>query len=164
MKDIKILVVDDTDTTRTEFVQGLKDYGFNDVYDVESGDDAIKMVELYPQKFQIAVVDHKLDKGTIDGIKTVEKICAIDREIFCIIFTNVPSSNPETTKLFRMKSYEAGAYRYLYRADQKDKTKEVSDFVKQINQLRLLQNEADSIYEKLFPQLSEPFMDPISSD
>lgn len=146
---LRILVVDDTDQTREELVSGLLNHGFSEVVDVKSGDDAIRKVIANPQWFDVAVIDHILHEGTLDGIETARKLCESSmKEIFPIVFTNVPSDNPEVIRQYRSRAYEAGAYRYMYRGNQSDQSiKKVTDFVTEISQLRQLREKVKEFYE-----------------
>ncbi len=148
-EDMHILVVDDEQNNRQMLIQGLIKHGFQKekIFESESGEDAEILVHSKPGFFDVAVIDQKLQDGAIDGIETTARICSHERDIFSIIFTNVPSDNPGTIARHRAQAYEAGAYRYICREGATDDVIKVKDFVSEIRQLRQLKERVQRFYE-----------------
>jgi PAS domain S-box-containing protein len=151
MQDMKILVVDDKDLNRNELISGLidHDFGKKNVIGVKTGEEAVEKVKARPDFFDVAVVDHVLKNGggKMDGIDTTKRISAYSRKIFPIIFTNIPSDNPETIAYHRARAYEAGAYRYMYRSGSKEDVSIVTDFIFEIKQLSQLKERVRKYYD-----------------
>lgn len=151
MKNIKIIVVDDNEYARNYLVAGLVEHGFKkkNVIGVGTGEEAEEILKENPDFFDVALIDHKLRNGKMDGIETTKMITSHSRRIFPIIFTNIPSDNPETIEYYRAKAYEAGAYRYMYRSGSRDDITKVKDFIDDINQLSQLRERVRKYYEAL---------------
>jgi len=163
-KNINILVVDDTDQTRDALVRGLAEHGYVNVISVKTGNEAVAKVLELPEWADVVVIDHVLDEGSLDGIQTTKKICESSlKEVYPIVFTNVPADDRETVKAFEAAAYKAGAYRYLYRARGHD-VRGVTDFVVEIKQLRQLKEKVRTLYESQqnFPSLL-PYLDIVVS-
>ncbi len=148
MENIKILVVDDNRINKDNLVKNLITQGFKEenVKGVETGEEAVELVKINPGFFDVAVIDHKLAKGGIDGINTTEEICRYSFKIFPIIFTNIPADNPAALENYKSFAYKAGAYRYMYRSGMNDAGK-VKDFISEITQLSELKERVSQFYE-----------------
>ncbi len=149
MEDMNILVVDDQENNRQVLIHGLVKHGLpkEKIFESASGEEAEQMVQSKPGFFDVAVIDQKLGTGAMDGIESTRRICSYEREIFPIIFTNVPSDDPDTIESYRSQAYEAGAYRYMYREGLSDDIIKVKDFVSEIRQLRQLKERMQKFYE-----------------
>ncbi len=152
MDEMKVLVVDDDTDEREKLVRDLKSNGFleDNVLGVETGEEALEKVKERPGFFDVVVIDHKLKKGKMNGIKTAKSIrdySRFSREIYPIIFTNVVSDDPKAIGYFRGKAYEAGAYRYLHRHESGKNAIKVMDFIDEIKQLLQLREKVHKSYE-----------------
>jgi len=149
MREINILVVDDQESKRKELIDGLIKYGLNKeaIFEADSGEEAVQSVHTRPGFFHIAVIDQVLKTDQIDGIETCRRICSQERDIFPIIFTNIPSDDPETVEKFRQKAYEAGAYRYLTKGEAEKDIERVKTFCGEIQQLRQLKERMHHFYQ-----------------
>lgn len=149
MEDMHILVVDDRDYNRAALIGGLINHGARrkEIFEAGSGEEAEELVRLKPAFFDVAVIDQKLKAGAIDGIETTRRICSHERDIFPIIFTNIPSDDPAVIEAHRARAYEAGAYRYMYKEGASDDIIKVKDFVTEIRQLRQLKQRIHRFYE-----------------
>jgi PAS domain S-box-containing protein len=148
-KDMCILVVDDQEDKRKELIEGLIKSGLpaEKLVEAASGEEAEKLVQNQPGFFDVAVIDQQLEPGRIDGIETTRRICSYERDIFPIIFTNIPSDNPGTIEFSRAKAYEAGAYRYMYRGGGEAAAIKVKDFAAEIRQLSQLSERIGKFYD-----------------
>ena len=148
-KDMRILVVDDDSDKRKELIEGLIKNGWprEKIVEASSGEEAETLVRAQPGFFEMAVIDHQLGPGHIDGIETTRRLCTYERDIFPIIFTNIPSDNPETIEFNRAKAYEAGAYRYMYRGGGEAAAIKVKDFEAEIHQLSQLSERIGKFYD-----------------
>ncbi|HLP46938.1 MAG TPA: GAF domain-containing protein, partial [Candidatus Kapabacteria bacterium] len=150
MKDIdmNIMLVDDHDYKRKELIENLIKHGLakDKVFEASSGEEAEKMVQAKPNFFDVVVIDQQLEGG-IDGIETTRRICTIERDIFPIIFTNIPSNDPKTIETNRAKAFDAGAYRYMYRGESSEDVMKVKDFVAEISQLSVLSERIGKFYD-----------------
>ncbi|MCU0286755.1 MAG: GAF domain-containing protein [Acidobacteria bacterium] len=146
--DMNIMLVDDHEHKRKELIENLIKYGLarDKVFEAASGEEAERLIHEKPNFFDVAVIDQQLGGG-IDGIETTRRICAHERDIFPIIFTNIPSNDPQTIEINRAKAYEAGAYRYLYRGDSSEDVIKVKDFVAEISQLSVLSERIGKFYD-----------------
>lgn len=149
MEDMCILVVDDQEDNRKKLIKGLTRHGLpgGKIFEAPSGEEAEKLVQAKPGFFDVAVIDQRLEQGAMDGIETTRRICSRERDIFPIIFTNMPSDNPTTIEFHRAKAYEAGAYRYMYRDGSSDDVIKVKDFVAEIRELRQLSERIRRFYD-----------------
>jgi len=102
-----------------------------------SGEDAIDLVEKGPRDFQFAVVDQDLGSG-MDGIETTRKLVDLRTDLYVLVYTRVPSDDPEMIAKFKYEALAAGAYRYLERGSEGQAPKEIHDFVAAMDQLRRL--------------------------
>ncbi len=146
MKKQGILLIDDDCDYREHLEEELRaDYGT--VVGAETGEEAIKILSEDPSRFQFAVVDHQLGKG-LNGIETTEKLVNIAPRIYPVIFSNVPvDTSPEIIEC-KFKALEAGAYRYLeWNVYQKDRKKDIHDFVSEIEQLTSLRDWISNFFE-----------------
>ena len=148
-KDMGILVVDDQADNRKELIKGLVKSGLlaEKIVEAASGEEAVEQVQSRPGFFDVAVIDQQLESGQIDGIETTRRICSHERDIFPIIFTNIPSDDPETIESSRAKAYEAGAYRYMYRGGGEAAATKVRDFAAEIWQLSQLSERTGKFYD-----------------
>jgi CheY-like chemotaxis protein len=109
-----------------------------------SGEEAVKIMTSNPQAFRFAVIDHLLEKG-MDGIETTRKLVNICPGLYPVVFSNVPAD----TKLmeYKFKALEAGAFRYLEKTDDRPRQIQISEFVKEMEQLERLRNWVASFHE-----------------
>jgi nitrogen-specific signal transduction histidine kinase/CheY-like chemotaxis protein len=140
-----VLVVDDTDKYREGLLNSLQKEGLL-AYGARSGEEAIMLMEKNPQQYQFAVIDHFLNSG-IDGIQTTKELFDRNQNLFALVFTNVPSDDPEEIMKFKYKALEAGAYRYLERGPEREAPKKVKDFINEIEQLAILKGWIQNYYE-----------------
>jgi len=148
-KDMCILLVDDQEHKRKELIEGLIKSGLpkEKIFEAASGEEAETLVQTRPDFFDVAVIDQQLEPGRIDGIETTRRICSYERDIFPIIFTNMPSDNPETIEFSRARAYEAGAYRYMHRGGDEAAAIKVKDFAAEIRQLSQLSERIGKFYD-----------------
>lgn len=145
MKGRTVLVVDDDDRYREGLLRSLRVEGA--VADgARSGEEAMKMVEKYPQRYQFAVIDHFLGFG-MDGIQVTKELVDRNQNLFALVFTNVPTDSREDIARFRYQALSAGAYRYLERSSAHEAPKQVMDFVGEIEQLLSLSSWIRIYYE-----------------
>ena len=144
MNNISVLVVDDNDNYRKNLLRSLRAEGFI-AEGARSGEEAIDMMEKYPQKYQFAVIDHIL-KGGIDGIQTTKELVERNRKLFALVFTNIPTDIKEDIARFKYEAFSAGAYRYLERGSERDTPKQVKDFIMEMNQLASLRSWIQNYY------------------
>ncbi|MBU3926042.1 response regulator [Patescibacteria group bacterium] len=84
-KDIRILIVDDDQKTRTELKEFLEDEGY-EIETAEFGQKAIDILNDDPKKFKLIVLDILLPD--IDGIRILKMIKNdINPKIFVIMYT-----------------------------------------------------------------------------
>lgn len=144
-----ILIVDDDDAYRERMVRELS-VDYETVVGAETGEEATRILAEDPSRFQFAVVDHQLDmkKGELDGIQTTEQLVKIAPRIYPVVFSNVRVvTSPEIAK-HTYKAMEAGAYRYLeWKTEQKDRKKDISDFVSEIEHLANLSEWISRFFE-----------------
>ena len=145
MKGRRVLVVDDDDAGRNEIVEFLRAQEA-DVVGVGCGEEALRLVESDPQRFQFAVIDHFLGEG-MDGIKTTKELVDRNGSLFVLVFTRVPSDSLEEIAKFKYQALCAGAYRYMERGGPDDAPKQVADFVAEIEQLIELSEWIRDFYE-----------------
>jgi DNA-binding NtrC family response regulator len=99
MKGRTILVVDDNDNYRNGLLQDLQAEGAR-AEGAESGEDAVRMMEADPQRYQFAVIDHVLHDG-LDGIQTTKELVDRNQNLFALVFTNVPTDSREDIARFK---------------------------------------------------------------
>jgi signal transduction histidine kinase/CheY-like chemotaxis protein len=145
MKGRTILVVDDNDNYRNGLLQDLQAEGAR-AEGAESGEDAVRMMEADPQRYQFAVIDHVLHDG-LDGIQTTKELVDRNQNLFALVFTNVPTDSREDIARFKYEALSAGAYRYLERGSEHDAPKQVKDFITEIEQLVSLRSWIQDYYE-----------------
>ncbi|MFA5191246.1 MAG: ATP-binding protein [Verrucomicrobiia bacterium] len=132
-----VLVVDDNDVYRDELVAQLRD-PVTDVIGVRTAVEAEQLFRADPQRFQFAVIDQVLDNNQMGGIALTHKLASLSRDLFVLVFTNVPSDNAEVVARFRYEALSAGAFRYIERGSpHKDKIL-VKAFVDEMMQLSIL--------------------------
>ena len=149
MKKQGILLIDDDFDYREHLAEELRT-DYETVVGAGTGEEAIKILSEDPSRFQFAVVDHQLGKG-LNGIETTAQLVNIAPRIYPVIFSNVPvdplNTTPENTKN-KFKALEAGAYRYLeWNVEQKDRKKDIYDFVLEIEQLISLRDWISNFFE-----------------
>ncbi len=82
----RILLVDDDMLLREVIGEYLSAHGYT-VDLAESGQRALEMLE--PGKYQLALID--LVMPNMNGLELMEKILAVDENIFCLIMTGYPT-------------------------------------------------------------------------
>ena len=101
-KDIRILVVDDSQESREICQRVLQREG----YGVQSVDDAKKALdELKGTRFNLVITDLKMPE--MDGMSLLKKVKGIDPEICVIVMTGYPDEESKA------KAIELGASGYL---------------------------------------------------
>jgi len=145
MKGRTILVVDDNDSYRDGLLQVLQAEGARGE-GAKSGEDAVRTMEEYPQRYQFAVIDHVLN-GSMDGIQTTKELIDRNQNLFALVFTNVPTDSMEDIARFKYEALSAGAYRYLERGPEHEAPKKVKDFISEIEQLASLRIWIQDYYE-----------------
>ena len=135
MRRRRILVVDDTPHVLDGLVAGLSRDA--DVVPCQTGLEAVTRVKAEPRSYEFAVIDQLLEQG-IDGIETCRQIADISRDIFILVFTNVPAIDHAQLEDHRTRAFEAGAYRYFERASQAADLVSVKQFVDEMEQLAQL--------------------------
>ena len=145
MLDRSVLIVDDDEDYREYLVSQIRLEGAT-VVGVGSGEEAIDLLREDPRRFQFAVVDQYLHSG-VDGIATTKELVDLNSGLFVVVFTNMPSDNPEDIARFRYESLEAGAYRYLERVSAEGDKRAIGVFVREMEQLTDLRVWIREFYE-----------------
>lgn len=145
---MNILIVDDDGISRSRLIKGLRKNGFKneEISGAASGEEALRLVKEKPGFYHVAVIDQQLGEG-IDGIETTRRVCGQEHDIFPIIFTNIPSDNPNTIEKMRARVYDAGGYRYMYKGEERNEASKIKDFVDEIRQLIILRERVQSFYK-----------------
>jgi len=142
----RVLIVDDTDDYRAALANALREKGVV-VVEAGTGEEAVARFRRDPSRFEFAVIDQKLGPpGEMDGIATTRALIGLDRNLFALVFTNVPSDDPEAIASFRRQALEAGAFRYLERRTIEEAPIEVARFIEEMDQLSALSERVQSYY------------------
>jgi len=141
----RILVVDDAPQILSDLVAGLS----RDAHVVPcvSGEEAVGRVKAEPGAFAYAVIDQVL-RGKFDGIETCQQIADISRDIFILVFTNVPAVDQSQLEEHRARAFAAGAHRYLERASEAADLLSVTQFVEEMQQLAQLRARISEFYDE----------------
>jgi nitrogen-specific signal transduction histidine kinase/CheY-like chemotaxis protein len=145
MLDRSVLIVDNDEDYRDYLVSQMRAEGAA-VVGVGSGEEAVRLLREDPRRFQFAVVDQYLQSG-MDGIATTKELVDLNSGLFVVVFTNVPSDNPEDIARFRYESLRAGAYRYLERVSAEGDKRAIGVFVREMEQLTNLRAWIREFYE-----------------
>jgi signal transduction histidine kinase/PAS domain-containing protein len=145
MKGKKILVVDDDKNYREGLIESLQQEGAIGI-GARSGEEAINLVAASPEQFHFAVVDQML-KGSLDGIQTTQELVNLNRNLFVLVFTNIPSDSIIDISRFKYEAFAAGAFRYLERGSAINAPKQIKDFVTEIEKLISLRDWIQDYYE-----------------
>ena len=92
---IKVLIADDVAAMRSILRNVLRDYGYEDIEGVPSGEEALR--KLLSQKFHMAMLD--INMPVIDGIQVLKEIREIDPHIFVVMVTADGSAETLKTTL-----------------------------------------------------------------
>ena len=134
-----ILLVDDDALYRRELAAQLSDE-ITEVIAVESPSKAAAEVKKNPQRFQFAVIDQVLAKDPVGGIELCRHLVNLNRGLFALVFTNVPSDRDEVVAKYRYEALSAGAFRYLERSSPEGARIQVKAFVNEMTQLLKLRD------------------------
>ena len=111
----RLMIVDDDPERNEELIIELKEVGY-EVESVNTGEDAVVLFDNAPEKYDFVLIDHLLGSTEVlDGIKTCKKIYDRSNDVIIVIYSNIPSDNPETIQNFKENAYKAGAKRYIRR-------------------------------------------------
>lgn len=102
MKAVRVLVVDDEDTTRFMLDECFTDMGY-EVVTASSGEEALQ--KFAPEKFDCVISD--LMMPSIDGIELLKRIRLQDSDVYFLMITAFPGIDSA------VKAMKEGAYDYL---------------------------------------------------
>jgi signal transduction histidine kinase/ActR/RegA family two-component response regulator len=145
MRTRTVLIVDDDPEKLDALVRDMNRLRGGAV-GVRSGEEAVALVERNPRDFQFAVVDQDLGSG-IDGIETTKRLVDLSHDLYVLVYTGVPSDDPEAIAKFKYEALAAGAYRYLERGSASQAPKQIQDFVAEMDQLRRLRDWIREYYD-----------------
>jgi len=132
-ENIKILVVDDTESSRDLIEEELADAGFQ-VEVAASGEASIEIVNQANGKFDFIIMDQVL-LGGMDGIDATKIINEKFPKIRTIVITMYGDGEASRAAL------EAGAYRYVFRShDLNEAIKDVIDLVESASELARIED------------------------
>jgi len=145
MEARKVLIVDDDAGHLDALVRGLNRPRGGAV-GVRSGEEAVALVKKNPRDFQFAVIDQDLG-SEMDGIGTTRRLVDLSADLYVVVYTRVPSDDPEMIAEFKYEALAAGAYRYLERGSEDQAPKPIQDFVAEMAQLRRLRDWIREYYD-----------------
>jgi nitrogen-specific signal transduction histidine kinase/DNA-binding NarL/FixJ family response regulator len=139
-----VLIVDDDNDYREILIRELRQkYAYPVVAGAASGEEALALLSSQREKFRFAVIDHQLDKDGMDGIDTTQALVSACPGLYPVVFTNVKAD--ARLSEYKFKALEAGAYRYLEKKG--DGPRQISEFVREMEQLEHLRNWIAEFYE-----------------